>query len=188
MPKKNVNDVAHRAWNILRALLWARKGAVFKRHFMLDVRVVPKFLKSMGRNSTRGQLHYGEYELSFDKTPVFHVKMHRPSSMRFNIPCITPQVDFDYDSDHDEVMSENDIHQDGSVYEYYDGTRRSFLLKSGEDEEEYETCDFEEKIPAEEEGIDMRAEEFIAKFRQQMRLQRQISYLQYHETPKKGTS
>ncbi|KAJ6674983.1 AVR9/CF-9 RAPIDLY ELICITED PROTEIN-RELATED [Salix viminalis] len=188
MQKKNVNDVARRAWNILRlALLWARKGGAFKRRFMMDLRVVPKFLKNIGRNSPRGQLYYREYELSFDKTPVFHVKMHRPSSMRFSMPCITPQVDFDYGSD-DEVMGDqNDNHQDGSVYEYYDGTRRSFFLKGGEDEEEEcETC--EENIPEEEEGIDMRAEEFIAKFRQQMMLQRQISYLQYHETPKKGTS
>ncbi|KAJ7008226.1 hypothetical protein NC653_007041 [Populus alba x Populus x berolinensis] len=163
MQKKNGNDVAHRAWNILRlALLWARKGGVFKRRLLMDhLRVVRKFLKSLGHHTPRRrQLHYGEHELSFDKTPIFHVKMHRPASMRFNIPCITPQVDFDYDFD-------------GDVCE-------------GGDEEEYETC--EEKIPAEEEGIDVRAEEFIAKFRQQMRLQRQISFLQYHETPKKGTS
>ncbi|KAL3604457.1 hypothetical protein D5086_005316 [Populus alba] len=186
MQKKNGNDVAHRAWNILRlALLWARKGGVFKRRLLMDhLRVVRKFLKSLGHHTPRRrQLHYGEHELSFDKTPIFHVKMHRPASMRFNIPCITPQVDFDYDFDGD--VCEDDIQQDGSVYECYDGMRRSFLLKGG-DEEEYETC--EEKIPAEEEGIDVRAEEFIAKFRQQMRLQRQISFLQYHETPKKGTS
>ncbi|CAK7348381.1 unnamed protein product [Dovyalis caffra] len=189
MPQKSGSDVANRAWNILRlALLWARKGGVFKRRLMMELRVVPKFLKSLGHNSRRDRLHYGERELSFDETPIFHVKMHRPASMRFSIPCITPQVDFDYDFD-DEVIREDDIYQDGSVYESYDEMRRSFLLKSGDEEEyedEYETC--EEKIPAEEKGIDMRAEEFIAKFRQQMRLQRQISYLKCHETPKKGTS
>ncbi|KAJ6390425.1 hypothetical protein OIU77_024605 [Salix suchowensis] len=64
------------------------------------------------------------------------------------------------------------LSRDGSVYECGDGMRRSFLFKGGDEEEceyEYETC--EEKIGVEEEGIDMRAEEFIARFRQQLRLQ-----------------
>ncbi|KAF9688143.1 hypothetical protein SADUNF_Sadunf02G0166500 [Salix dunnii] len=177
MPKKNIgNDVARRAWNILRlALLWGSRGGVFKGRLIVDhLRVARKFLKSLGHRPPRGQLHYGEHELSFDKTPIFHFKMHRPASMRLNIPCITSQVDFDYDFD-DEVYEDN-IQQDGSVYDQgCDGMRRSFFLKGRDDEEyenEYETC--EEKIPVEEEGIDMRAEEFIAKFYQQMRLQRQI--------------
>lgn len=54
------------------------------------------------------------------------------------------------------------------------------FLKSGGEEEEYE----EETIPEEEKEIDLRAEEFIAKFYEQMKLQRQISYLQYNETQK----
>ncbi|KAJ6710557.1 AVR9/CF-9 RAPIDLY ELICITED PROTEIN-RELATED [Salix koriyanagi] len=185
MPKKNGNDVAREAWNILRlALLWGRKGGVFKRRLIVDhLRVARKFLKSLGQRPPRGQLHYGEHELSFDKTPIFHFKMHRPASMRFNIPCITPQVDFDYDFD-DEVCKDN-TQQGGSVYECGDGMRRSFLFKGGDEEEyeyEYETCEeknpveyayetCEEKIGVEEEGIDMRAEEFIARFRQQLRLQ-----------------
>jgi hypothetical protein len=36
--------------------------------------------------------------------------------------------------------------------------------------------------------VDKRADEFIAKFRQQMRLQRQISLLQYKETPSRDTN
>lgn len=138
---------------------------------MMDLRVVPKFLKSLGHATTtpRGQLHYyRERQLSFDKTPIFHVKMHRPASMRFNIPCITPQVDFDYDFDDADC-------------EDYDGARRSFL---GYHEEE---CDDQEKVPAEEEEIDLRAEEFIAKFYEQMKLQRQISYLQYTDKLNAGT-
>uniref|UniRef100_A0A6N2N1X9 Uncharacterized protein n=1 Tax=Salix viminalis TaxID=40686 RepID=A0A6N2N1X9_SALVM len=164
MPKKNGNDVAREAWNILRlALLWGRKGGVFKRRLIVDhLRVARKFLKSLGQRPPRGQLHYGEHELSFDKTPIFHFKMHRPNSMRFNIPALNPT---------DEVCEDN-IQQDGSVYECVCGMRRSFLFKGGDEEEygyEYET--FEEKIAVEEEGIDMRAEEFIARFRQQLRLQ-----------------
>ncbi|KAJ6686667.1 COTTON FIBER PROTEIN [Salix purpurea] len=143
--------------------------AVFSRGVSIvdHLRVARKFLKSLGQRPPRGQLHYGEHELSFDKTPIFHFKMHRPASMRFSIPCITPQVDFDYDFD-DEVCQDN-TQQDGPVYDQScDGMRRSFLFKGG-DEEEYET--WEEKIGVEEEGIDMRAAEFIARFREQLRLQ-----------------
>ncbi|KAJ4838642.1 hypothetical protein Tsubulata_004235 [Turnera subulata] len=175
MPKKN-SRVSHRAWHILRlALLWARKGGVFKRRLMMELRVVPKFLKGLGHTASRDQLRYGERELSFDKTPIFHVKMHRPNSMRFNIPCITPQVDFDYDFD--------------QVSECYDQDRagRISFLKDAEDDDEGEeygyevACEEEKNIAEEEEGIDLRAEEFIAKFYEQMKLQRQISYLQYHK-------
>lgn len=168
---KKKSHVSNRAWHLLRlALLWARKGGVFKRRLMMELRVVPKFLKGLGHSTPRDQLHYGERELSFDKTPIFHVKMHRPNSMRFNIPCITPQVDFDYDFD--------DVSEDGGEVA---AGRRSFFLKSAEDEEEYgyEACEEERIAVEEEEGIDLRAEEFIAKFYEQMRLQRQISYLQY---------
>ncbi|KAF2325105.1 hypothetical protein GH714_022791 [Hevea brasiliensis] len=66
-----------------------------------------------------------------------------------------PQVDFDCDFDDDE-----------GGYEYDDGGRRSFM-KGGEEE-------YEERIPEEEKEIDLRAEEFIAKFYEQMKLQRQI--------------
>ncbi|XP_041022223.1 uncharacterized protein LOC121263416 isoform X3 [Juglans microcarpa x Juglans regia] len=144
-------DVARRALNILRlALLWARKGGVFKRRIMVELRLLPKFIRSLAHSSRRDdRIHYTERELSFDETPIFHVKMHRPGRLRFhlpNIPCITPQVDFDYD------FAGSDDHDD--VYGY----------------------DHEE-----EDGIDLRAEEFIAKFHEQMKLQRQISYLQYKE-------
>ncbi|KAJ4727767.1 Long cell-linked locus protein, putative, expressed [Melia azedarach] len=175
MPKKN-SDVTQRAWNLLRlALLWARKGGVFKRRLMMELRLVPKFIKSLGRATPRDQLHYGERELSFDKTPIFHVKMHRPASMRYLIPCITPQVDFDFDFDDDDGV-------DG-----YDDGRQSFL-KNGEDDDDHQEEEYiygyeavEEKIPIEEQGIDLRAEEFIAKFYQQIKMQRQISYLEYNE-------
>jgi hypothetical protein len=157
MGKKNV-DVGRRAWNILRfALLWARKGGVFKRRLITELRLLPKYVRGLGAGARHDQIHYGERELSFDKTPIFHVKMHRPASMRFHLPCITPQVDFDYVSD-DEVCG----------YEYNSG-RKSFL-NGGEEEEGMVAC--------EEEGIDLRAEEFIAKFHEHLKLQRQISFLQ----------
>jgi hypothetical protein len=167
MATKN-NGVARRAWNILRlALLWARKGGVFKRRLMMELR---QYIRNLGSNGRHDQIHYGERELSFEKTPIFHVKMNRPANKRFhlpNIPCITPQVDFDYDFDGDDDIIEEQIYG-------YDNGRNSFL-KGGDDDEE----EFEEMVTCEEDGIDLKAEEFIAKFYQQMKMQRQISYLQY---------
>ncbi|KAJ8899087.1 hypothetical protein K2173_010240 [Erythroxylum novogranatense] len=162
MPKRN-SDVAHRAWKLLRlALLWARKGGIFKGRLMMELRV-PKFLTSLGYSTPRGQFFYGERELSFDKTPIFHFKARRPASKWFNIPCLTPQTDFDYDFD------EESLEQIG---------RKSFLTYGDEEGEYgYEVC--EVKTPVDEEGIDLRAEKFIAQFYEQIRLQRQISYLEH---------
>ncbi|KAF8036798.1 hypothetical protein BT93_C2497 [Corymbia citriodora subsp. variegata] len=181
MAKANKSGVSRRAWNLLRlALLWARRGGAFKLPLRL---LVPKFLKTIGHAATpRGRIWYGERELSFEKTPVVHVKMHRPGSVRFMFPCINPKVDFDMEFD--------DEDGDG-VCCGYDGTRKSFFLQNGDEEEEEcfyggdygrIECDEEER------GIDSRAEEFIAEFYEQIKLQRQISYLQYNETPNRRAS
>ncbi|GAV57019.1 DUF761 domain-containing protein [Cephalotus follicularis] len=181
MAKKN-RDVSRRTWKLLRlALVWAqKKGSPFRRSLVMEMRFIPKFLKSLSHATPRDKLHYFERQLSFDKTPVFQVKMHRPASMRFLIPCLTPQVDFDYDFDGEE--------DDDSIYVYgYDNDKKSFL-KVFEDEGEvngYKGC--EEKGVIEEEGIDSRAEKFIANFYKQMNLQRQISYLEYNEMLNRGT-
>ncbi|XP_022759674.1 uncharacterized protein LOC111306039 [Durio zibethinus] len=188
MPKKN-SDVAQRAWSLLRlALLWTRKGGVFKRRLMMELRLVPKFLKGLGHTTApRDQLHYKERELSFDETPIFHVKMHRPASMRFLLPCISPEeVDFDYDFGIDEY---------NRIYGY-DSGRKSYSTSSDEEEDQgeekecgYEGCDEKSPYPLEEEeGIDSKAEKFIAKFYEQMKLQRQVSYLEYTEMLNRGAS
>lgn len=177
------SNAARRAWNILRiALLWARKGGVLRRRLMLNF---PKYIKSVRHNHGGGDtLRYGERQLSFDTTPVIHVRMHRPSSLRFklpHIPCINPaQVDFDFDFD------------DGNDYGfYYDDIARKSFLKSAEDNEQEEEYYGEvDEVYAHDESeeqaarndIDMKADEFIAKFYKQMKLQRQISYLQYYDT------
>ncbi|XP_009800453.1 uncharacterized protein [Nicotiana sylvestris] len=189
--QKKRSVVGRRAWNILRvALLWARKGGIFKnRHLMADLRLLPKYIKSLRHSNDYGYgsaLHYGERELSFDDTPIIHVKMHRPTSLRFkmpNIPCIKPQVDFDFDFDF-----END--RDREEHEMFNGNdddvpRKCFLKCVDDDNEEdsYASCEVSEEISCPgDEAIDVKAEEFIAKFYEQIKLQRQISYLQYHET------
>lgn len=146
---------------------------------------LPKYIKSLRHQERHGALQaYGERQLSFDTTPVIHVRMHRPSSLRFklpHIPCINPaaaQVDFDFDF--------NDDNDEG--YYYDEVTRKSFLENADEEDDEYYGYDqvCEDKICEDDDdddnkGIDMKAEEFIAKFYEQMKLQRQISYLQYHD-------
>ncbi|KAL8094506.1 hypothetical protein AgCh_036147 [Apium graveolens] len=189
------SNAARRAWNILRlTLLWARKGGVLRRRLMLNF---PKYIKNLRHNHGGNTYRYGERQLSFDDTPVIHVRMHRPSSLRFklpNIPCINPaQVDFDFDF--------NDANDDGFYYddiarksflrsaEDYDDIARKSFLRSAEDEddeeEEYSGLDVEvygdHEIEEQTANIDMKADEFIAKFYEQMKLQRQISYLEYHK-------
>ncbi|PON72427.1 cotton fiber protein [Trema orientale] len=179
MPKQN-NDVARRAWNVLRlALLWARKGGVFKRRLMTELRLLPKFVKSLGHDTPRRDRisYYGERQLSFDKTPIFPaLKVNGSSSMRyFHIPCLNPPpVDFDCefgDGQDDDVYG---------AYDKYECGRKSFLIKGGD-------CVDQEDDHDEEENIDTRADEFIAQFYEQIKMQRQISYLQYNETPKRST-
>ncbi|KAF7152984.1 hypothetical protein RHSIM_Rhsim01G0289200 [Rhododendron simsii] len=179
MMQKKKSGVANRAWNLLRlALLWARKGGVFKLGLMLDLRrLFPKFLKSglIGQSSAqRAAIYYGERELSLDDTPIINVKMRRPSSLRFrlpHIPCINPQVDFDFNFDDNKELL--------SRYKYeYDEGRKSF--SNGGDDENCEVC--------EDEGIDAKAEQFIAKFYEQMRMQRQVSYLEYNENSPTSSS
>lgn len=206
MHRNRRSEIGRRAWNILRlALLWARKGGVFKNRLMMDLRLLPKFIIKNLRNSNnhhqRGALHYGDRELSFDDTPVIHVRMHRPSSMRFkmpHIPCINPHVDFDYDfgcsSDYDQ--------EDDNVNGGYDNddddivARKSFLMAADHHRQQPGSdngCDLDKCEETDcgtpcDEGIDSKAEEFIARFYQQMKLQRQMSYLQYTEMISRGAN
>ncbi|XP_061353195.1 uncharacterized protein LOC133297974 [Gastrolobium bilobum] len=164
-------DVVHRTSNRLRlVMLWARKGAMLRRKVVMKLRLVPEYLKCLCYTAPPpAQTLYSERELSFDNTHIFHVKTNRPFSMHFHLPhisCINPRVDFD--DDHDDVE--------------YDHERNSPLMGAGNHNEEYYyDCQEEEE---EEEDIDKRAEEFIAKFYQQMKLQR----LQYNETPNRDST
>nr|GME09853.1 uncharacterized protein LOC109191254 [Ipomoea batatas] len=159
-----------KAWNLVRvALLWARKGGVFKNRLLM-FKDLPKCVKSLHdhRHSAAGYLHrrrdpcalhYGERQFSFDDTPIIHVKMHRPASLRFrmpHIPCINPPVDFDFD---------------------FDG------LSNGDADDQI-CCEADDGG----EEIDSKAEQFIAKFYDQIKLQRQISYLRYNEMLARGAN
>ncbi|KAK6258883.1 Protein of unknown function DUF761 [Theobroma cacao] len=154
MPNKKTSVVAEKAWNLLRlALLWARKAAVFK-------------VKGHGSKALTDQIPYWERQLSFDKTPDFHVKKGRlAGSMRFLFPCTGAKaVEFDYDVGADEA---------GGIYSN-DSGRETYSREEEEEEEEEEAYEYkncEKKSQLEEEGIDSRAEKFIAEFYDQIKFQ-----------------
>ncbi|KAK9057231.1 hypothetical protein SSX86_022066 [Deinandra increscens subsp. villosa] len=154
------SDVSRRAWNILRlALLWARSKGVVNKRLMLQ------FIKTslLGQSKKgNGALYYGDRQLSFDATPIIHVRMHRPNSMRFTlprIPCINPHVADSTTSNHHYYFDDDDDDDDD------DQARTSFLIQNGDQE----SCDHEQGGT----GIDLKAEQFIANFYEQLRLQRQ---------------
>ncbi|PKA48403.1 hypothetical protein AXF42_Ash020966 [Apostasia shenzhenica] len=171
MAKKRHSAVVARAWRILRlALLWARKGGAFKQRLLLDL----KNLHPRGASAASNRLRYFERQFSFDETPAFHFKMHRPASLRhLRIPCITPAVAFD--DDDDEIIFER--------------CREMRFLESrenGDDEKDQSDGDGVEEGEETEDEIDSRAEKFIVEFYEQMKLQRQISYLEYDEMLQRG--
>ncbi|XP_047309326.1 uncharacterized protein LOC124912719 [Impatiens glandulifera] len=135
----------NRSWKLLRlALIWLRKGAESRRTLVMDLR---KFIKLVGCKSDSPAVlrRYGERQMSFDATPIIHVKMHRPRHevTIFNIPCIKPpKVHFDY-IDHDQYEDDDDQERFGCSY-YVD-----------EDDE-----------------IDLKAEQFITRFYQEMKIQK----------------
>ncbi|XVF15179.1 hypothetical protein REPUB_Repub09cG0128200 [Reevesia pubescens] len=158
MPKKKSSLVADKAWNLLRlALLWARKVGVFKRGINV---------KGLGDKAPSDQIHYLERQLSFDKTPDFHVKKDRlTGSMRFLFPCVgSKTLEFDYG-----VIAGEDGEGVG-VYGNHSG-RESYLTEEEEEEGggKYECNGCEKKSQLEEEGIDSRAEKFISEFYDKIR-------------------
>ncbi|KAL8214860.1 hypothetical protein R6Q57_004309 [Mikania cordata] len=172
MKTRSRSVVTRRAWNLLRlALLWTRKGGVFvlNKRLMLDL---THLVKSLGQSKKgNGALQFGDRQLSFDATPVIHVRMHRPNSMRFrlpHIPCINPHADC---SDMFEFDDESDR------YSPFEG-RTSFLIANGEncdddDDDDDDDGKYDRVCEEQEMGIDLKAEEFIANFYEQLKLQSQ---------------
>nr|XP_010938310.1 uncharacterized protein LOC105057408 [Elaeis guineensis] len=181
MGKKKM-ALANRAWSLLRlALIWARKGGVLKRSVMFDLRLLPAYLRSLksgGGHSDR--LHYGEREFSFEETPIFQFKT--PSMRLPRLPCITPAVNFDINDD-DYILFKREKKNEYSDRE----SETKCSMDSGEDGQDNDD-DAELMEIEEERGIDSKADEFIAKFYTQMKLQRQVSLVQYNEMLHRGMS
>lgn len=119
------------------------------------------------------------------------------------------RVDFDYDPDYDFVHGNNDGDEARKSFlkDEYGGyndnddnneMRRSFLKdeygddNSDDDDDDYHECEFFDEMEKcdrddddyqddDTEEIDAKAEHFIAQFYEQMKLQRQLSYVRYYE-------
>ncbi|KAJ6810347.1 uncharacterized protein M6B38_159010 [Iris pallida] len=172
---------ASRAWGVLRlALLWARKGGALRRwRLMLGLRVALKSLPGAGGGGAGVErVRYMERELSFDETPTFGFRMSRPASLRFpKIPCMrTPSVDLDEED-----------------WIFYEGERECKFFEGQErddhDHDDESGSEGSEEVEEEEgEGIDSKAEKFIANFYEQMKLQRQVSLIQFNDMLQRGAN
>ena len=170
--------IGGRAWRLMRlAVLWARKGSA--AHSL-------RLLKTLRVGRKDHQLRYGEREFSIDETPAFRFRTPSARVLRF-IPCIAPAVPdtpLCYREDRyffcDDARDRDEAGCVGDYYEYDDAGEESECggVESLEDEQLLERAVVE---GGEDAGVDVKADEFIAKFYAQMKLQRQISWLQYNE-------
>lgn len=186
--KKQSTALAGRAWSLVRlAFLWTRRGGVFKRGFMADL--IRRYLKSLhGTAATnRDSIRYaGEREFSFDETPLFHFKLNHKStgsSTRFKylpaISCINPAVDDDDAQDDPRMIFRTSFNDVGD--QEISSPRCWEQDEIGDDDESNDKG--EEDVE-----IDAKAEEFIERFYREMRMQRQVSYLEYNEMLERGAN
>jgi hypothetical protein len=202
-----------RAWRLLRlAVLWARKGGAAHSLRLRLLRTLRRHGHGhglAGLGGARGdRLRCGEREYSIDETPAFRFRTPSARVLRL-IPCIAPAVPDtpglygddryffsaaatawetgegagccygDVDDDDDEEEEEPSCCGDGELLlerVVAEACRtstagRSVAADSGEDA-----------------GVDVKADEFIARFYAQMKLQRQISWLQYNEMMERSIS
>ncbi|RCV45184.1 hypothetical protein SETIT_9G432800v2 [Setaria italica] len=203
-----------RAWRLLRlAVLWARRGGA--AHSLRLLRTLRRHGHGLGLGGggARGdRLRHGEREFSIDETPAFRFRTPSARVLRL-IPCIAPETPGLYGDDRyffrdaaARALEEDDAEAYGSSY----GADQLGSERAGGDEEEEEelSCycaygggDDEQLLEravaescrastaAEEDaGVDVKADEFIARFYAQMKLQRQISWLQYNEMMQRSVS
>ncbi|KAG8063701.1 hypothetical protein GUJ93_ZPchr0003g18267 [Zizania palustris] len=167
-------SIGRRAWRLLRlAMLWARNGgAVHSLRLLSNLR---RAGLSLGVGGGRGdRLQYGEREFSIDETPAFRFRAPSARVLRL-IPCIVPTVPDTPSFSGDEHRYFFSGPEPECSIGYYDGE------PSQCDEEEASAATTDGAGGGDDAGVDAKAEEFIAKFHAQMKLQRQISWLQYNE-------
>ncbi|XP_062210982.1 uncharacterized protein LOC133912329 [Phragmites australis] len=190
-----------RAWRMLRlAVLWARRGgAAQSLRLLRTLRRHGHGFATLG--GARGdRLRYGEREFSIDETPAFRFRTPSARVLRL-IPCIAPAVPDTpglYGDDRYFFCAARERDGDRAAY-CYGADRES------ECENDEESCADEEQLleramaeacrastaaeeGGEDAGVDVKAEEFIARFYAQMKLQRQISWLQYNEMMERSIS
>ncbi|KAK3147484.1 hypothetical protein QOZ80_3BG0282890 [Eleusine coracana subsp. coracana] len=198
-------SIGTRAWRLMRlAVLWARRGGA--AHSLRLLRT----LRRHGRGGDR--LRYGEREYSIEDTPAFRFRTPSARVLRL-IPCIAPHVpDTPYGDDRyffSAAAQRGKDDEDGAESYYgYGGDQAAESACDGDDEicgcagDEEEEQLLERAMAearrastatnngdgAEDAGVDVKAEEFIARFYAQMKLQRQISWIQYNEMMQRSVS
>ncbi|CAN6289694.1 unnamed protein product [Urochloa humidicola] len=195
-----------RAWRLLRlAVLWARRGGA--AHSLRLLRTLRCHGHGLGGGARGDRLRYygGEREFSIDETPAFRFRTPSARVLRL-IPCIAPAVPDTpglYADDHRYFFRDAELvrhleqdddaaaaaYQPGYEYEEED---LSCCGAGGDDDEQLiervvaDAC--RASTAGEDAGVDVKAEEFIARFHAQMKLQRQISWLQYNEMMQRSVS
>lgn len=192
-------SIRGRAWRLLRlAVLWARRGsAVQSLRLLKTLRRTRGLHLGLGRRDDR--LRYGEREFSIDETPAFRFRTPSARVLRF-IPCIAPAVPdtpaCGFYGDDDRYFFRRGA-RDTEDCCYDDGEPSECDVESLEDDGADEDDQLLEQAMMDasrssfgaaaaaegggDAGVDVKADEFIARFYAQMKLQRQISWLQYNE-------
>ena len=196
-----------RAWRLLRlAVLWVRRGGAANSLRLL--RTLRRHGHGLGGGARGDRLRYGEREFSIDETPAFRFRTPSARVLRL-IPCIAPAVPDTpglYGDDHRYFFRDaasRALEEDGAAYGYGgpesergiddEEEELSCYCGGGDEEEELleravaESCRASTAAEGDA-GVDVKADEFIARFYAQMKLQRQISWLQYNEMMQRSVS
>ncbi|XP_040377485.1 uncharacterized protein LOC102699490 [Oryza brachyantha] len=198
--KQQNASIGRRAWRLLRlAVLWARRGsAVHSLRLLSSLRRAGVGLGVRSGGGRGDRLRYGEREYSIEETPAFRFRTPSARVLRL-IPCIAPAVADTpgFYGDEDRYFfcrRDTEPGCSGTGY-YYNGEpsecggEEDEIFRVGAAEEQLLELSMLEATAAaategaggEDTGVDAKAEQFIAKFHAQMKLQRQISWLQYNE-------
>eukprot|EP01018_Ginkgo_biloba_P017887 Gb_28410 [translate_table: standard] len=204
----HVNHVAaKRFWNVLRiAFFMLRKGLISKRKMLMDMHLMMKRGKVYGKNLGNLMFHhsrtnnqgYGlqEYEFSCSNSPAnpvfFHMGKRKHHYFPIHIPhfpcihphsleekeeptaIIIPQLDYNAEYFTKDSLDQKDFPAPEKLSPMLSPLSRRISSCSGEEDNG--------------DQVDRQAEEFIARFYEQLRLQHQVSLLQYQEMLDRGTT
>lgn len=197
---------AKRFWNVLRiALFMIRKGSLIsKRKILVDLHLMMERGKMYGRNirnlvfhHSRGNDHGGfglqEYEFSCSNSPViFHTSKKKHHYFPIHIlhfPCIHthqvaekgepntlvfPKLDYSNEYFSNDCLHPNDLPAVQKLSPLLSPLCQRISCSSSEDDNDQE--------------VDRQADEFIAQFYEQLKMQNQMTFLQYQEMLDRGTT
>lgn len=181
---------AKRLWNALRiAFFMIRKGSLIsKRKILMDMHLMMERGKTYGRSirnlmfqHSRGNDDGGfglqEYEFSCSNSPVIiHTakkKHHYFPTQILHFPCIHPHQVEDKERPNSIFVPKLDYSDEYFTKNCLDPNDPPAVQKLREDDN-YQ--------------VDRQAGEFIAKFYEELRMQNQMSFLQYQEMLDRGTT